>query len=158
MKLDRMDRRILTALQQDCRLSVAELAEKIALSPSACHRRVKLLEEAGAIAAYEARLDPTKLGYRLEVFVEISLSSQSEKVLDAFEHAIQDCPEVLECHLMAGEADYLIRVAAADAAHYERIHRNRLSRLPNVTRMKTNFVLRTVRPWSGYYVEGAGFE
>ena len=158
MRFDRTDRRILSALQQDCRLSIAELAEKIPLSPSACHRRVKLLEEAGAIAAYEARLNPATLGYRLEVFVEISLSSQSEKVLDAFERAIKDCPEVLECHLMAGEADYLIRVAAADAAHYERIHRNRLSRLPDVTRMKSNFVLRTVRPWSGYYVDGAGLD
>ena len=158
MKFDRTDCRILSALQRDCRLSVAELAEKISLSPSACHRRVKLLEEAGAIAAYEARLNPVKLGYHLEVFVEISLSSQSEKVLDAFERAIANCPEVLECHLMAGEADYLIRVAAADAAHYERIHRNRLSRLPNVTRMQSNFVLRTVQPWSGYYVDGAALD
>ena len=154
MKLDRIDRFILSILQQDSRLSIAELADKIPLSPSACHRRIKLLEESGAIAAYQARLDPVKLGYRLAVFVEISLTSQSEKVLDAFEKAVAACPEVLECHLMAGEADYLIRVAAADAAHYEHIHRNRLSRLPHITRMKSNFILRTIQPWSGFYVDG----
>ena len=154
MNFDKTDRFILSCLQQDGRLSIAELADKIPLSPSACHRRIKLLEESGAIAGYQARLDPAKLGYRLAVFVEISLTSQSEKVLDAFEKAVAACPEVLECHLMAGEADYLIRVAAADAAHYEHIHRNRLSRLPHIARMKSNFILRTIQPWSGYYVDG----
>jgi DNA-binding Lrp family transcriptional regulator len=154
MAFDKVDRRILHALQNDSRLSVAELAERIHLSSSACHRRMKRLEQDGVIAGYGARLDRARLGYLLEVFVEISLESQNEQKLDAFERAVRDCPEVLECHLMAGDADYMIRVAAIDTAHYERIHRERLSRLPYVARMKSNFIIRTIQAWSGYYVEG----
>lgn len=152
MTVDKADKLILSILQQDSRLSIADLAERVNLSTSACHRRVKRLEQQGIIDKYGARLDPTKLGYHLEILVEISLNAQSEKSLDEFERAAIDCDEILECHLMAGDADYQIRVAARDANHYEQIHRNKLSRLPHVTRMKSNMIIRTAKPWSGYYL------
>lgn len=150
--LDKLDKKILKILQVNCRLSIAEIGEEIGLSPSACHRRIKLLEESGIIHSYVARLNPQPLGFAMIVFVEISLSSQSDEALAAFERAIEAAPEVLECHLMAGRADYLIRVAARDPADYERIHRELISRLPGVSRVQSNFSLRTVRPWRGYKV------
>ncbi|MCW2310129.1 Lrp/AsnC family transcriptional regulator [Rhodobium gokarnense] len=150
--LDRADRKILAILQTNCRISIAEIAEEIGLSPSACHRRIKLLEEAGIVESYVARLSPQALGFSMVVFVEISLSSQSEAALSKFEAAIDAAPEILECHLMAGPADYLIRVAAKDPADYERIHRELIARLPGVARVQSNFSLRTVRAWRGYKV------
>jgi DNA-binding Lrp family transcriptional regulator len=152
--LDEFDRRILSALQRDCRLSVAELAEKAGLSPSACHRRVKLLEERGVILGYVAGLDRQKLGFSIEFFVEISLVAQSEEALEKFEQAVQRVPEILECHLMSGTADYLLRVAAKDAPDYERIHRSRIARLPGVSRIQSSLSLRSVKAWAGYPVGG----
>lgn len=147
------DNAILRILQKDCRLPISELATKINLSTSACHRRVKLLEESGKIEGYNARLNPKKLGYRVLVYAEISLSSQSDDCMNDFEQAVKDCPEVLECHLMAGDADYLIKVAARSTDHYERIHRRTLSHLPGIAKMKSNFVLKTIQPWEGCLVE-----
>ena len=112
--MDRFDIALLEALQADSRRSMADLGERIGLSASACHRRIKALEEAGLIAGYAARLDPKALGLDLQAFVEISLTSQSRETMDRFETAVADFPEILECHLMAGQADYLLRVAAAD--------------------------------------------
>jgi DNA-binding Lrp family transcriptional regulator len=153
--LDAIDRRILRELQRDCRLPVAELGARAGLSASACHRRVKRLEEAGIIDGYVARLAPKALGFTLEFFVEVALRSQSDKALAAFERAVEASPEILECHLMAGGTDYLLRVVAADAADFERIHRERLAALPNVSRIESHLAIRTVRRWSGYPV-GAG--
>jgi len=150
--IDRTDQRILAILQTNCRQSIAEIAEEVGLSASACHRRIKLLEESGIIHSYVARLSPKPLGLSLIVFVEITLSSQSEDVLAAFERAILAAPDILECHLMAGRADYLIRVAARDTEDYERLHRELISRLPGVARVQSNFSLRTVRSWRGYKV------
>jgi Lrp/AsnC family leucine-responsive transcriptional regulator len=152
--LDDYDRRILSALQRDCRLSVAELAERAGLSPSTCHRRVKLLEERGVILGYVAGLDRQKLGFSIEFFVEISLVAQSEEALEKFEQAVQRVPEILECHLMSGAADYLLRVAAQDAPDYERIHRSRIARLPGVSRIQSSLSLRSVKAWTGYPVGG----
>jgi DNA-binding Lrp family transcriptional regulator len=152
MKADATNRRILLALQRDSRLAIAELAEAVGLSPSACHRRVKLMEEAGIIASYAARLDRRALGLNMEVFVEVSLNSQSRKAFDDFEKAVVTRDEILECHLMAGGTDYLLRVVAVDLADYERIHRQYLSDLPHISRLKSNLAIRTVREWSGYPV------
>lgn len=147
--MDETDLRILSALQRDARLSVAELAERAGLSPSACHRRVKLLEQSGAIAGYGARLDREAVGLGLDVFVEITLREQTEAAMGAFEAAVRLCEDILECHLTTGEADYALRVAARDMVDFERIHRTRLARLPGVSRMRTSFSLRAVKPWSG---------
>lgn len=144
MQLDPTDRRILQTLQREGRLSNADLAERIALSPSACHRRVQRLEAEGVIAGYVALLDARRMGRPTTVYVEISLSSQSDEVLDAFERAVARIPDVLECHLMAGVSDYILKLAVADTEDFARIHRRYLTRLPGVTRMQSSFALRTV--------------
>ncbi len=144
-ELDSIDRRILTALQKDGRMSNADLSEKVNLSPSACHRRVQRLEQGGWIAGYVALLNARKMGRPTTVFVEITLSGQADEVLDAFEKAVARVPDVLECHLMAGTADYLLKVVALDTEDFARIHRRYLATLPGVLQMQSSFALRTVR-------------
>ncbi|SEN75422.1 Lrp/AsnC family transcriptional regulator [Palleronia pelagia] len=143
--LDQMDRRILALLQREGRLTNAELSERVALSPSACHRRVARLEQAGVIRGYVALLDRAVLGRRTTVFVEITLSGQADEVLDAFEAAVAQIPEVLECHLMAGTADYLLKVVVSDTEDFAQLHRRHLARLPGVAQMQSSFALRRVR-------------
>jgi len=143
--LDPTDRRILGALQKRGRMSNAELSEAVHLSPSACHRRVQRLEEAGFIRNYVALLDARKMGVPTTVFVEIRLQGQADEVLDAFERAVARIPDVLECHLMAGTADYLLKVVAGDTEDFARIHRRYLATLPGVAQMQSSFALRTVR-------------
>ncbi len=143
--LDDMDRAILRCLQRHGRVTHAELSERVNLSPSACHRRVQRLEAAGVIKDYVALLDPRAVGRMTTVFVEIRLSGQSEEVLDAFERAVARVPDVLECHLMAGTADYILKVVAEDTEDFARIHRRSLARLPGVAQMHSSFALRTVR-------------
>ncbi|MCB1378276.1 MAG: Lrp/AsnC family transcriptional regulator [Alphaproteobacteria bacterium] len=150
--LDKIDKIILTELQANSRQPIAELAAKAGLSPSACHRRVKLLEEAGIITGYAATLDRTLLGLANEFFVEVSLAAQTEEAFEKFEKAVQRVPEVLECHLMSGQFDYLLRVVAADTTDYERIHRSRIARLPGVQRIQSSLALRTVKARAGYPV------
>lgn len=145
MELDATDRRILDVLQREGRISNADLAEKVHLSASACHRRVQRLEEEGFIAGYVALLDPKRMGQGTTVLVEITLSGQADELLDAFEVAVSRVPEVLECHLMAGSADYLLKVVASDTEDFARIHRRALAGLPGVRGMQSSFVLRTVR-------------
>jgi Lrp/AsnC family transcriptional regulator, leucine-responsive regulatory protein len=149
-KLDKTDKIILVELQKNAQRSITDLAARAGLSASSCHRRVKLLEEAGVITGYTATLDRTMLGLANEFFVEVSLSAQTEEAFEKFEKAIQRVPEILECHLMSGQFDYLLRVVAIDAADYERIHRSRISRLPGVQRIQSSLALRTVKPWAGY--------
>ncbi|MEM8869710.1 MAG: Lrp/AsnC family transcriptional regulator [Pseudomonadota bacterium] len=144
MKLDTTDAAILRVLQRRGRLSNAELAPEVNLSPSACHRRVARLEAEGVIKDYVALLDPTAVDRRTTVFVEISLTGQTDEVLEAFEKSVARVPDVLECHLMAGSADYLLKVIARDTEDFARIHRQYLARLPGVGRMQSNFALRTV--------------
>jgi DNA-binding Lrp family transcriptional regulator len=148
--MDRFDIALLEALQADSRRSMAELGDHIGLSPSACHRRVRALEDAGLVAGYAARLDPDALGLTLQAFVEMSLTSQSRETMDRFEAAVGDFPEILECHLMAGQADYLLRVAAPDLKGFDAIHRDCLARLPGVSAIRTSFVIRRIRDWQGY--------
>lgn len=144
LDLDDIDRGILDALQSDGRLSNTELAERIGLSASACHRRVKRLESDGIIAGYVMVLDAGAIGRGLDVFVEISLVSQSVETLERFEEEVVHCPEVMSCHLMAGDADYIVHLAVENTRDFERIHNEYLSRLPGVARLKSNFAIRTV--------------
>tara|TARA_R110000787_G_scaffold198828_1_gene309901 strand:- start:488 stop:949 length:462 start_codon:yes stop_codon:yes gene_type:complete len=144
MSLDGIDRRILRAVQRNGRMSNAELSDDVNLSPSACHRRVRRLEKAGYIRDYVALLDARKLGVPTTVFVEITLQGQADEVLEAFEKSVARIPDVLECHLMAGTADYLLKVVAEDTEDFARIHRQYLARLPGVGQMQSSFALRTV--------------
>lgn len=147
--MDAIDGRLLRALQKDSRRPLHVLAEEIGLSPSACHRRQRLLEESGAIEGYGARLNPRALGYAFDIFVEIALAAQSRGALEAFETAVGRMKEILECHLVSGEGDYRLRLAARDMADYDRLHRDRLARLPGVASMKTSFSIREIKPWRG---------
>ncbi|MFA6218678.1 MAG: Lrp/AsnC family transcriptional regulator [Erythrobacter sp.] len=154
--MNRVDARLLEALQRDSTQSIAQLAERAALSPSACHRRIRALEQAGIIAGYGARLDPRKLGLSLVVFVEITLTSQSREAMDRFEDAVRAFDDILECNLMSGNADYLLRVAAADLAQYDSIHRDCLARLPGVSSMRSSFSIRNIKSWCGYPISRSG--
>jgi DNA-binding Lrp family transcriptional regulator len=141
---DRLDRAILHELQQDARITNHALADSVGLSESACLRRVRRLEESGMICGYVGLVDQTQAGYPDNVFVQITLHSQQRDDLAAFETAVRELPEVMECYLMSGEADYIIRVIIADARDYERLHSQHLTRLPGVDRVHSSFALRTV--------------
>ncbi len=142
--LDYTDRRKLRVLQRQGRLSNADLAEAVHLSQSACHRRVARLEAAGIIAGYVALVNPRAVGRKTVVFVEITLSGQADEVLSAFEAAVARVPEVLECHLMAGTADYLLKVVAEDTEDFAALHRRALASLPGVAQLQSSFSLKTV--------------
>ena len=144
MNLDALDKAILSALVRDGRLSQVELAERVPLSPTAVARRIKALEEAGVIEGYQARVNRQALGIHMTIFVEIALKSQNEELLASFEKAATAAPSIVSCHLMSGENDYLITVMARDLADFERIHKEQLSRLPGVVRLKSSFSLREV--------------
>lgn len=143
-QIDTTDRKILTLLQRDGRMSNADLAEAINLSPSACLRRVKRLEDDGFIDGYVMLVNQAAVGKPTNVFVEITLANLGEETVDAFERAVTDCPDVRGCYLMSGDADYLLRIACAGPQDYERIHRHYLSRLPGVARIRSSFALRTI--------------
>ena len=145
MKIDSTDHAILEALQERARISNVELADRVHLSESACLRRVRALEEAGVIAGYSAMVDPVRVGLPSAVFVQLTLQRQDQTDLDAFEEAVQNIPEVMECYLMTGEFDYLLRIVVSGASDYERVHRQHLTRLPGVARVQSSFTLRTVR-------------
>jgi Lrp/AsnC family leucine-responsive transcriptional regulator len=145
MILDHTDRQILKALQADARLSNVALAERIGLSPSACLRRVRLMEESGLIAGSALLLDPKKAGIAGNAFVQITLDQQERQTLDAFEAAILRVPEVLACYLLAGQSDYLVHVAFRDTEDLERLHAEILTRLPHVVRIQSTLALRTVK-------------
>ena len=141
---DDIDLAILGVLQSDGRITNADLADEVGLSPSACHRRVRTLESEGIIERYAALVNRELVGRGVSVFVEISLESQREELLDDFEAQITQVPHVQSCHLMAGNADYLVHVTCADVADYETIHREYLAVLPGVIRVRSSFAIRTV--------------
>ena len=142
--LDRTDRAILHELQLDGRISNVKLAERANLSESACLRRVRLLEDADVIGGYAMFINQAAVGLPGNVFVEIALNRQRREDQDTFEAAVAQVPEVMECYLMSGDYDYLLRVVVADAADYERIHHEQLTSLPGVARVKSSFALRAV--------------
>ena len=144
MDFDTLDAAILRALQKEGRISNADLAERVHLSASACHRRVQRLEAEGVIRGYVALLDAAKIDRKATVFVEITLTGQAEDIMDAFEKAVARIPDVQECHLMAGTADYLLKVVARDTEDFARIHRQHLARLPGVAQMQSSFSLKSV--------------
>ena len=145
MKLDAIDRAILDALQREGRLSNLELAQRVHLSPSACLRRVKALEDNGVIAQYVALVNPRAVGRHGVSFTIINLESVGAGQIEAFEQAVRDQPEVLDCFYVAGSNDYLIRFAYRDAEDLERFHAEVLMRLPGIARSNSMLVLRTVK-------------
>lgn len=145
MKLDATDRRILKALQRDGRLQNVELAEEVGLSPSPCLRRVRLLEEAGVIERYVAVLDPTKVGVGLTVYTRIWLKGQDLETVNRFTAAISQLPQVMECYLMAGDCDFLLRVVAADLDDYRRFQMEHLSRIDGVQSVKTEIPMQKIK-------------
>ena len=150
MTISTIDRKILHELQSNCRQSSAAIGEKVGLSASACHRRIGLLEERGLVERYAARLNGEKLGFAMTFYVEVTLEGQSDAILSAFEKAAMSRPEVLECHLMTGQADYLIKLAAPNTADYERIYRRTIAAIPHVSRIQSSLVMKTVKRWAGY--------
>jgi Lrp/AsnC family transcriptional regulator, leucine-responsive regulatory protein len=144
MELDRYDRAILRLLQEDARMTNSALAARVSLSESATLRRVRSLEESGLIEGYTALVDQQRAGFPVSVFVSITLDRQSQTGLEAFESAVRRVPEVMECYLMTGEHDYLLRLVVADLADFERIHNQHLTRLPSVARVQSSFAMRTV--------------
>ena len=143
--LDAIDRKILTLLQENARLANVDLAESVGLSPSPCLRRVRELEESGVIRRYVTLLDPVPIGLPVSVFVNVTLERQVEHALEHFEAAILERPEVMECYLMTGDSDYLLRVVTADLAAYERFLMDHLTRVPGVASIKSSFALKQVK-------------
>ena len=143
--LDRTDRRILSLLQQDGRISNVRLAEAVHLSPTATLERVRRLTEQGYILGYRARLDPPKLGAGMLVFVEIILDRTTENILEDFRKAVRDQPEIMECHLVAGGFDYLLKLRVADMEDYRRVASRVLWRLPGVRETRTYAVMEEVK-------------
>ncbi|MCG6859232.1 MAG: Lrp/AsnC family transcriptional regulator [Salaquimonas sp.] len=144
MELDRTDRLILQALQEDARIPNIELSERVGLSPSACSRRLRQLEQSGVIEGYQAVISNKALGQTITALVHITLKGQSEEHLRKFESAVRTCPYIVACFLMSGESDYLIRVNARDMEHYEQIYKSWLSALPGVSRIQSSFAMRMV--------------
>ena len=145
MKLDRYDKLILEQLQRDGRISNVQLANAVSLSESACLRRVRSLEESGMIDRYAALINQQKAGLPGNVLDHIGLQREEESELAAFEAAVKNIPEVMECYLMTGEFDYLLRVVVSDMADFERLHRDALTRLPGVARVNSSVTIRTVQ-------------
>ncbi|MEM7430312.1 MAG: Lrp/AsnC family transcriptional regulator [Pseudomonadota bacterium] len=145
MLFDKYDRLILDALQQDGRISNVQLAQRVNLSESATLRRVRALEEGGYIDRYVALLDQSRAGLGGNVFVHIGLHREEQSELAAFEEAVKRIPEVMECYLMTGEFDYLLRVVVRNMADFERLHKEALTRLPGVARVNSSVGIRTVQ-------------
>jgi DNA-binding Lrp family transcriptional regulator len=143
--IDDRDRAILRELMREGRLANSDLAERVHLSPSACLRRVRLLEESGIIAGYVMVLDPAAAGLPGAAFVFVTLDQQGRAMLDRFEAAVSRHAEIIECYLLAGSADYLLRIAYRDARDFERIHTDILTQLPGVSRVQSTLALRTVK-------------
>jgi len=144
VQIDRYDRSILEALQRDGRISNKQLAGQVNLSESACLRRVRTLEDSGMIERYVAMVSQSKAGLPGDVLVHIGLHREEQSELAAFEAAVRDIPEVMECYLMTGEFDYLLRVVVRDMADFERLHKDALTRLPGVARVNSSVAIRTV--------------
>lgn len=142
--MDALDGRILAALQRDGRQSVTDLAAAIGLSPTPCARRLAKLEADGVIEGYGARIDQTRIGFPVSVFIWVELDSQSKDAIDAFERAIRGFDRVMECHLMTGSRDILMRVVAADLSDFDRFLEEKLMRVPGIRSTRSSFALRTM--------------
>lgn len=145
MTLDAIDKKILRALQEDGRMQIVDLAKRVGLSPSPCLRRVRLLEEAGVIVRYTAILDGAQIGAGFTLFTRVWFKAQDAKTTNAFVAAIQKLPEIVECHLMAGECDALLRVVTTDLASYRKFHADYLTQIPSVQSVKTEVPMETAK-------------
>ncbi len=145
IEIDDIDRRILRALQRNGRMPNVELAEAVGLSPSPCLRRVRMLEDAGVIERYAALLDASKIGMGLTLFARVWLTGQDSETVDRFTKAVARLPQVLECHLMAGDCDFLLRVVAADLDDYRRFQVEHLARIKGVQNIKTDVPMQKIK-------------
>jgi len=143
VKLDRIDRRILNDLQANGRMTNVDLARRAGISAPPCLRRVRALEEAGYIRGYHAEIDAEAMGYHVTVFAHVGLNTQAESDLKAFERLVNEWPEVRECHMLAGETDFLLKVVAADWDSYQRFLTTRLTAAPNISHVKSALAIRT---------------
>ncbi len=142
--MDQIDHRIICALQQDGRMKLGDLAERVGLSPTPCARRVAALERAGVITGYGARIDQARIGLPVSAFISVELERQSRDALDQFERAVSGMEEVMECHLMTGGRDIILRVVVADLAAFDRFLEEQLMRLEGIRQMRSSFSLRTM--------------
>lgn len=149
MTLDRIDRDILGLLQQDGRMTNVELAERVGLTAPPCLRRVRALEQAGVIRGYHAECDAAKLGFPITVFAMVSLKSQAERDLTAFETHVAAIPEVRECHMLSGEIDFILKIVASDLESFQRILTTHLTPAPNVTSVKSSLTIRSAKTLPG---------
>jgi DNA-binding Lrp family transcriptional regulator len=153
VKLDSIDRKILRELQDNGRITNVELAKRVGISPPPCLRRVRALEQAGLIKGYHADLEPSELGYNVTVFAQVGLTSQAEPDLVAFEALINSWDEVRECHMLAGETDFLLKVVAEDWETYQDFVMKKLTAAPNVAHVKSSLAIRTSKSAPGVPVE-----
>jgi len=152
--LDAIDLKILAALQDDARIANTDLAEAVGLSPAPCLRRVRALEQAGVIRRHVSLVDPRAVGLPVSVFVNVSLERQIESALNRFESSVRNRPEVMECYLMTGDADYLLRVVCADLDAYERFVIEHLTKIPGVSSIRSSFALKQVKYSTALPVNG----
>ena len=143
--LDGIDRRILGVLQNNARIANVDLADKVGVSASPCWRRVREMEERGVISRYVTLVEPAALGLQVSVFVQVTLEKQIEGALETFEVAVRLRPEVMECYLMTGDADYYLRVVVADLPAYERFLMDHLTRVPGIANIRSSFALKQVK-------------
>jgi DNA-binding Lrp family transcriptional regulator len=153
MPFDRIDRHILSLLQENGRITNVDLAEQVGLTAPPCLRRVRALEEAGAIRGYHAELDGGRLGYPITVFAMVSLRSQAEHDLAAFEDHIAGIPEIRECHMLNGEIDFILKIVASDLRSFQEILTTHLTPAPNVASVKTSLTIRTAKQMSGIPIQ-----
>ena len=149
MAFDRIDRQIMALLQEDGRMTNVDLAEQVGLTAPPCLRRVRALEEEGAILGYHAALDPGSLGYTITVFAMVSLKSQAEADLAAFEAHVAEIPEVRECHMLNGEIDFILKIVATDLRAFQELLTTQLTPAPNVSHVKTSLTIRTSKAMPG---------
>ena len=151
--LDHIDRQLLTRLQDEGRITNVELASRVGLTAPPCLRRVRALEEAGIIRGYHADIDPQKLGFAITVFAMVSLKSQAESDLKAFEEHVSTLPQVRECHMLNGEIDFILKLVATDLKSFQEILTSRLTTAPNVASVKTSLTIRTAKAVPGIPVQ-----
>ncbi len=157
-QLDAIDRRILEHLQDNARISNVDLAARVGISASPCWRRVRELEESGVISNYVTLIDAASVGLTVSVFVNVSLERQVERELEVFQNAIRGRPEVMECYLMTGEADFLLRVVVPDLMAYERFLMDHLTRVPGIASIKSSFALKQVKYRTALPLDRGGAE
>ena len=151
--LDEIDRRLLSELQNEGRITNVELAQRVGLTAPPCLRRVRSLEEGGVIQGYHADLDASKLGFSITVFALVSLKSQAEEALRAFEDHMRDLPEVRECHMLNGEIDFILKIVSRDLQSFQEFLTSRLTAAPNVDSVKTSLMIRTAKSLPGVPLE-----